>query len=163
MLRYFTFLVFLLSVVFIQNATAQRALAFDQYRWGRVKTHKFLAGDDLKVKLFSGEKIDGKITMLADSAVGIDDVIVRLKDVKKIYRERTKSQVISYTANKVFYLIAVIPIANGIIEGDNLADERILIPAASAAGVALFFEVISNTKRGFKVKDKHRLRIMFWG
>lgn len=152
-----------LTFILIATHTfSQRALVFEQYRWNKVIRHKYFAGDFIHVKLYGGEHLKSTITALHDTLVGIGDRIVPISSIKKVYRERQTMEVVAGLAKKGFMLVGAIPVANGILNNEDLSQPNIALPALVSGGAYIITSLLANTRRGFRIRDRNRLRILFW-
>ncbi len=155
----FWFSVFLLG---FNSLFAQRALVFDQYKWNKVERHKYFAGDSIRVKLFTGEKLNGYVSSLQDSVVGISDKMIPLTAIKRIYRNRKGMEVAAGISQYVFIVAGAIPVTNALLNHEDLAHPGVAIPAVASLGAVVITGLISNTRKSYRIRDKNRLRILFW-
>lgn len=159
LLQGFTVLILLLIAT---HTFSQRALVFEQYRWNKVVRYKYFAGDHIHIKLLDGTHLKNSISSIQDSLIGIGNVFVPLKKIKKIYRKRQTMEVVAGLAKKGFILVGAIPLANGILNNDDLSQPNIALPAMISGGAYVVLSLAANTRRGFRIRDRNRLRVMFW-
>ena len=152
----------LLFIVTAGASMAQRALVFEQYRWNKVVRHKYFAGDHIHIKLMDGTHVRNTISSIQDSLIGLGDAFVPLKNIKKIYRKRQTMEVVAGLAKKGFVLVGAIPLANGLLNNDDLSQSNIALPALISGGAYVVLSLAANTRRGFRIRDRNRLRVMFW-
>lgn len=163
MFKHLRWVWFGLLLLMAAHVSAQRVLVFEQYRWNKVIRHKFFSGNELHVKLYGGEHVKGTLSSLQDSLLAIDDRLIPLKGIKKIYRKRAAMEVVAGLSYYAFFLTAAIPVTNGLINNDDLSQPNVMIPAVASSAALIITSAIANTRRGFRIRDRNKLRIFYWG
>ena len=62
---------------------------------GTVNNIKYRVGDDIEIKTISGEKIYGEINQLIDTAIVINFILVKYKEIAAIYNRRVINSMFS--------------------------------------------------------------------
>jgi len=138
---------------------AQRILAFDKR--GKVKRVKYYEGNLIKLKLLSGEILQGDLTQIADSSFKLGIRNVKLDSVKIVYNTQKLlgfklAGKIFMTAGTAYFAVASF---NRTINNDSpVFSESSVKTSGLLLGAGIICKLIA--KRPYRISKKRPLKIL---
>ncbi len=154
-------IVFLFTVTCLSvSIQAQWTLALDAYGITGVKRYRFYAQDNVKLKLHTGEVVQGALTLFNDSLFMIEKDVINLNEVKVFYRKRSGWEIGIGLGTYGLILFSGIPAFNALINQETLHDPQIITPTVIWGGAVAGSALMGGWRKKYRIRNRHTLKLI---